>query len=147
MSNQVQNQTSASAPSSPERLEHRKWIGGRAVTLLSHYWRDDDPVELTAAIGNDWATVLEGIPQEYINRACVAYLRDEPRRKPTPGEIFQRARAMIPRPMEVSRPMTREEREAMAAQQAKAREINPERKAQAEAILSELGIKKIGDVK
>lgn len=73
------------------------------LTLLSHYWREDDPVELTAAIGADWADVLEGIPQEYIQKARIQYQRDEPRRKPTPGAIYQLARSMMPRP-EVVRP-------------------------------------------
>lgn len=83
---------------SAERAEHREWIGGRAITLLSHYWRDDDPVELTAAIGKDWADVLEGIPADTIQRACVRYQRDEPRRKPTPGAIYQIAKRMMPQP-------------------------------------------------
>ncbi len=82
-----------------ERGEHRDWIGGRALTLLSHYWRDDDPVELTAAIGQDWADVLEGIPREYIQRACLRYQREEPRRKPTPGAIYQMARDAMPKPL------------------------------------------------
>lgn len=68
------------------------------MTLLGHYWRDDDPVELTAAIGRDWADVLEGIPQEYVQRACIQYQREEPRRKPTPGAIYERAAKMMPKP-------------------------------------------------
>ena len=79
-------------------MAHREWIGGRALTLLSHYWREDDPVELTAAIGKDWADVLEGIGQEFVDRACIQYLREEPRRKPTPGEVYSRAIAAMPRP-------------------------------------------------
>lgn len=55
-------------------------------------------MELTAAIGRDWATVLEGMPQEVIELACVAYMREEPRRKPTPGAIYQRCRLLMPRP-------------------------------------------------
>ncbi len=91
----------ASLPSLQERAAHREWIGGRAITLLSHYWRDDDPVELTAAIGKDWADVLEGIPQEFLERACVQYLRENPDRKPKPGNIYQLARAMMPAPRAV----------------------------------------------
>jgi len=86
----------------PEREAHRDWIGGRALTLLSHYWRDDDPVELTGAIGRDWADVLEGLPQDLIQRACIEYERTEPRRKPTPGAIYQLARGYIPRPAVVN---------------------------------------------
>ena len=84
-----------------ERAAHREWIGGRVLTLLSHYWRHDDPVELTAAIGADWATVLEGIPQQYIQLACVEYMRTEPRRKPAPGDIYQLARRHMPKPKPV----------------------------------------------
>ena len=89
---------------SVERVEHREWIGGRAVTLLSHYWRDDDPVELTAAIGADWADVLEGFPQDLIQKACIQYQRDEPRRKPTPGAVYAIAKSLIPRPELVHEP-------------------------------------------
>jgi len=86
-----------------ERLAHREWIGGRVYTLLSHYWREDDEDMLTAAIAADWADVLEGIPQEYIRKACIRYARNEPRRKPTPGAIYQMARAAMPAPKVVHR--------------------------------------------
>lgn len=77
---------------------------GRIATLLSHYWREDDPSELTAAIARDWADILEGIPQDALSKACVAYLRTEPRRKPTPGAIYALARDFIPRPTIVPQP-------------------------------------------
>lgn len=83
------------------RAEHRTWIGGRALTLLNHYWREDDPAEMTGAIGADWADVLEGLPQDAIQKACIKYQRDEPRRKPTPGAIYQIARELMPRPVAV----------------------------------------------
>lgn len=85
------------------RLEHREWIGGRAITLLSHYWRDDDDDALTAAMGNDWADVLEGLPCDAIQKACIRYQREEPRRKPTPGAIYQLAREAMPAPAVVHR--------------------------------------------
>lgn len=83
---------------SAERLDHRQWIGGRILTLLSHYWREDDPVELTGAIGKDWADVLEGLPRDAIQAACLRYMRDEPRRKPTPGAIYAMAHESMPKP-------------------------------------------------
>ena len=98
------SKSNTSTPSLPERAEHREWIGGRAVTLLAHYWRENDPVQLTAAIGKDWADVLEGLPQEAIQRACVQYQREEPRRKPTPGAIYQLARKAMPTPRAVPQP-------------------------------------------
>ena len=104
MTNLPVNHRNASQHLSAERAGHREWIGGRAITLLSHYWRDDDPVELTGGIGADWADVLEGIPREYLQRACIQYQRDEPRRKPTPGAIYQIARRLMPAPEVVETP-------------------------------------------
>ena len=85
-------------------MAHREWIGGRILTILSHYWREDDPVELTAAIGADWADVLQGLPRDCIQRACIQYQQDEPRRKPTPGAIYQLAKSYMPKPALVPRP-------------------------------------------
>jgi len=71
------------------------------MTLLSHYWRDDDPVELTAAIGRDWADVLEGLPQEYIQRAAIRFQQQNGKRKPTPSAIYEIARDLMPAPFAV----------------------------------------------
>lgn len=38
------------------------------------------------------------MPQRAIQNACVQYLRNEPRRKPTPGAILELARASAPPP-------------------------------------------------
>jgi hypothetical protein len=38
------------------------------------------------------------MPQRAIQNACVQYLRDEPRRKPTPGAILELTRAAAPPP-------------------------------------------------
>lgn len=81
-----------------EQQAHREWIGGRAATLLSHYWRPDDPVELTAAIGKDWADVLEGLPQAAIARAAIRFQQENPRAKPTPAAIYALALEAIPKP-------------------------------------------------
>jgi len=82
------------------------------VTLLCHYWRDDDDETLTSAIAADWADVLEGIPKEAIRKACIRYQREEPRRKPTPGAIYQMARAAMPRPQIVRpQPVSEPEKE------------------------------------
>lgn len=80
-------------PSSPEREAHLEWLGGRTYTLLAHYFRPDDPVPLTEALGRDWAKVLQDLSEQSIERACIEYLRDFPKRsdKPTPGAIYQRA--------------------------------------------------------
>lgn len=124
MSNLPANQQQNKTPSLAERPKHREWIGGRAFTLLSHYWRDDDSEELTAAMGADWADVLEGLPQDAIQKACIHYQRTEPRKKPTPGAIYALARDAMPRPVlvepqHVDRPEqrkpTKAERDRMAA--------------------------------
>lgn len=38
------------------------------------------------------------MPRQAIQNACVQYLRDEPRRKPTPGAILELTRAAAPPP-------------------------------------------------
>ena len=98
------NQSGAWTPSlqeQQERVDHRGWIAGRVVTLLSHYWRDDDDDSLLSAIAKDWADVLEGLPADAIQKACIRYQREEPRRKPTPGAIYALAREAMPRPKAV----------------------------------------------
>lgn len=97
MANEIQEQTGFNH-SLQERQSKRQWILGRVATLLSHYWRDDDPSELTEAIARDWADILEGIPNEIIHRACLRYMRNEPRRKPTPGAIYAMCRDAMPGP-------------------------------------------------
>ena len=54
-------------------------------------------------MGKDWADVLEGIPEMYIQQACIRYQREEPRRKPTPGAIYQMALEAMPMPKIVHR--------------------------------------------
>ena len=114
----------ASVPSLREHQPHREWIAGRIATLLSHYWRDDDPIELLTAMATDWVEVLAGMPQQALQQACIQYLRDEPRRRPTPGAILELARLAMPAPVivrqflpppkEPDRPIaTKEQREAI----------------------------------
>lgn len=76
---------------------------GRIATLLGHYWREDDPAEMNEAMGRDWADILEGMPPDAVSKACMAYLRTEPRRKPTPGAIYALARECMPKPVIVHR--------------------------------------------
>lgn len=92
---------------------------GRIATLLGHYWREDDPAELNEAFGRDWADILEGIPQDALAKACTAYLRNEPRRKPTPGAIYALARSFIPAPVIVHRaPESEPVKERLTAERA-----------------------------
>jgi hypothetical protein len=96
--NLPQKEMTASVPSLREHQPHRQWIAGRIATLLSHYWRDDDPMELLTAMATDWVEVLAGMPQSALQQACIQYLRDEPRRRPTPGAILDLARRILPPP-------------------------------------------------
>ncbi len=102
-----------------DRQLHREWIAGRILTLLSHYWREDDPAEMDAALARDWCDILEGLPQDAIAKACMSYLRSEPRRKPSPGAIYALARDFLPRPVIVHRAPEHEPvRERMSAERA-----------------------------
>jgi hypothetical protein len=127
----IQRAPKSFAPSLAERTEHRTWIKGRAATLLAHYWREDDDPALLAAMGKDWADVLEGLPQEIIQRACIQYQRDEPRRKPTPGAVYEIAMQLMPRPKQVRIDHTTPMRDPADV-------VTPEK---AEAILREAGFR------
>jgi len=90
------------------------------LTLLNHYWRADDPVEMSAAIARDWADVLEGLPQEFIQKACIKFQQTS-RSKPTPAAIYALTRDLMPAPVVVHRSAPREpepERERMSADRA-----------------------------
>lgn len=72
------------------------WIAGRIETLLSHYFQPDQPLAVTEAAMTDWLSALDGMPRPAIEHACSGYLRDQPRRRPTPGDIRQRAGSWRP---------------------------------------------------
>ena len=124
---ELQKVNAESARGLQERQLRREWIAGRILTLLSHYWREDDPSAMDEAIARDWADILEGMPQDAIAKACRRYLTDEPRRKPTPGAIYALAREYMPRPVIVHRaPEPEPERQ----------KVTPERAAE---IMAEVG--------
>ena len=97
MASQLTEVKKGSGPSLQERLSRREWILGRIATLLSHYWREDDPSELTEAIARDWADILEGLPPDAIQAACLKHMRTS-QRKPTPAGIYQMSIEAMPRP-------------------------------------------------
>lgn len=137
---ELQKTQTGSGHSLAERNEHRLWIKGRAATLLAHYWREDDDPALLAAMGRDWADVLEGLPQEYVQRACIQYQRDEPRKKPTPGAIYQIARAMMPKPEIVLRDDHQPLPEVSAEEEAMRRERLEQRRIAAQDIIRRSGL-------
>jgi len=60
---------------------------------LSHYFQPDTPQAIEDAALKDWAKLLGRFPEAAIRDACESYLRDQPRRRPTPGDIVRRAEA------------------------------------------------------
>lgn len=74
-------------------MAHAAWISGRIETLLSHYYQPDSPSEVRDGAIDDWVEILSHLPKAAIEMACAAWLRDQPRRRPTPGDI--RAKATI----------------------------------------------------
>lgn len=88
--NPIQAQALPSAP--PNNGEHEEWIAGRVEVLLSHYHAPNLAAETKAAAIGDWIDALAPFSQIDIERACAAYLRDQPRRRPTPGDIRSKIR-------------------------------------------------------
>lgn len=62
-------------------------------TLLSHYFQPDNPADVQDAALLDWVRELDGCSQPAIDAACRSYLREEPRRRPTPGDILARSQS------------------------------------------------------
>lgn len=71
-----------------------KWIAGRVVTLLSHYFVAQQESSLAEAVAEDWCAILEEYPAWAIANAARWWMsRENPRRhyKPLPGDIQSRA--------------------------------------------------------
>jgi hypothetical protein len=66
-------------------------------TLLAHYFQPGSPSEVLEAAIDDWIEALGQFPQQAIQAACTEYLREEPRRRPTPGAIRDYAEKAIDR--------------------------------------------------
>lgn len=78
------------------RKEHREWIAGSVATLLSHYYRHDDPGMLTSAIARDWVNVLEPLSRGAIEKARIDFMRQIEVKRPTPNVIYALARKYEP---------------------------------------------------
>ena len=68
-----------------------EWIVGRIQTLLGHYFRTNDPIDLGDAILADWCDMLRPYTQASIDMACKTWLFDHPRTRPGPGDIAKLA--------------------------------------------------------
>jgi hypothetical protein len=71
--------------------QHAQWISGSVETLLAHYFTPELSKEAVEAAIDDWIKTLIHLSPDAIENACSGYLRDQPRRRPTPGDIRQRA--------------------------------------------------------
>jgi len=81
-----------SVRAAPENVgQHAQWIAGRVETLLAHYFSPDLSQEVVEAAIEDWINALIHLPANAITEACSGYLCDQPRRRPTPGDIRHRA--------------------------------------------------------
>lgn len=76
-----------------QRASHGEWITGRIMTLLQHYYQPDAHNEVKEAAFHDWVSLLSDFSQRAIEHACGSYLQDQPRRRPTPGDIIRRCEA------------------------------------------------------
>lgn len=73
-----------------------KWIAGRVVTLLSHYFVAQQDASIAEAVAEDWCAMLEVYPAWALSNACRWWMGlDNPRKhcKPLPGDIQARAHA------------------------------------------------------
>ena len=101
-------QVSASM-SSQELAEHRASLSFEVEVVMSGYWQTDMDPKLRAAVMVDWADELEDWSVKQVKWALREWRRNNPRRKPNPGDIVgilkeQRGRAeaaklaALPRP-------------------------------------------------
>lgn len=74
--------------------------------MLSHYFQPDAPIEVQDAGLKDWANLLSPFSREAIDHACEHYLRNQPHRRPTPGDIRNRAEAFDQRASRVQTGMS-----------------------------------------
>jgi hypothetical protein len=73
-----------------EKPATRKWIAGRALTLLSQYFAPNMDESVAKAIAEDWCEMLSGYPAWAIANACRWWMgRENPNkaRRPLPGDI------------------------------------------------------------
>lgn len=80
----------STARNASQQGSHHAWIVGRIETLLAHYFSPGLSPEVQEEALTDWAKMLGTFSQASIEHACDAYLRDQPRARPTPGNIRQR---------------------------------------------------------
>ena len=105
------------SPNDGQNANKAGWITGRIQTLLSHYFQPDAPIELREAALTDWAETLMPFSRQGIEHACANYLRGQPRRRPTPGEIRNRAEAFDQKQRKAAGPASEGDRSKLSADQ------------------------------
>ncbi len=78
-----------------ERPAPGKWISGRIVTLLSHYFVAQTDQRVVEAMATDWVETLRKYPAWAIHNACRWWISAENEwrhRKPLPGDIEDRCK-------------------------------------------------------
>ena len=94
MSDEMENlQAQKSQNGQQHAGQHVSWIAGRVQVLLSHYFQPDNPTDVVEAAIGDWIEALSPFSQPAIDNACRRYLHNQPRRRPTPGDIRAAAQA------------------------------------------------------
>lgn len=117
--------------SQEERGAHRTRISFEVEVVLSGYWQAEMDARLRAGVLSDWADELEDWPIDQVRFGLREWRRDNPRRKPNPGDILsvlKRLRgeahakrlAMLPKPAEPDRDLPSAERRAEMAAEAAA---------------------------
>ena len=78
--------------SGSQSVSQAEWISGAVETLLSHYFQPKSPIEVKEAALEDWVRDLLHIPQRDISYAMGWWRRNQPRKRPGPGDIARVAR-------------------------------------------------------
>lgn len=68
-------------------VEHRSRIGFEVEVVLQGYWQEQLAPALKAAVLADWADELEDWPLDQVRWGLREWRRENPRRKPNPGDI------------------------------------------------------------
>ncbi|WP_377758852.1 hypothetical protein [Paracoccus angustae] len=112
--------------SQDECARHRSRIGFEVEVVLQGYWQEQLAPELKAAVLADWADELEDWHLEQVRWGLREWRRENPRRKPNPGDIvavlkkrrgeeYAARAAALPKPGDVQPVITEEARARNAA--------------------------------
>ena len=101
----------AKSLSQPELDAHRSRIGVEVKTVLSAYFQPHESEEIKAAQLSWWCDELEDWTHEQVVWALRQWNRDNPRLRPTPGDIVGICKRERGRRMAAAQEKTRDERD------------------------------------